>query len=173
VRDDMELFDTPGILWPKIDDQYVGLNLAYTGSIKDEILPIEEIALYFLRDILPLYPQAFVERYNVAVEGCEAIEVMDAIALKRGCIRSRHEVDYNRVSHLILDEFRRGIIGQLSLETPASIQEHLEAWKQQKEEAKLVDSKKEEDPKRRSKVKPDRAKQQHAKQAQTRKPRKK
>lgn len=126
VKNDIELFDTPGILWPKIEDQYVGLNLAFTGSIKDEILPLEEIALYFVRDTLHQYKENFETRYNVEIDPDEPLKAIEDIAIRRGCIQSKHSVDYQRVSRLILDEFRRGIIGQISLETPESVKEHLD-----------------------------------------------
>ncbi len=134
VREDIELFDTPGILWPKIDDTYVGLNLAYSGSIRDEILVIEDVALYFLRDMLPRYGNLFVERYKVEVEGLEPAQVMEAIALKRGCIFSKDNVDYNRVARLILDEFRKGVIGQMCLETPETVKQHTEEQAEAKAE---------------------------------------
>lgn len=121
IRDDIELFDTPGILWPKIESDRVGLNLAYTGSIKDDVLPIDEIALYFLRDVIPMYPTLFEERYKCDVTGIEPLEAMENIARKRGCILSKNEVDYNRVAHLILDEFRRGMIGQMTIEKPSDL----------------------------------------------------
>lgn len=126
VREDIELFDTPGILWPKIDDTYVGLNLAYSGSIRDEILIIEDVALYFLRDMLPRYGEMIAQRYKIDLEDLEPAQVMEAIALKRGCIFSKDNVDYNRVARLILDEFRKGVIGQLCLETPETVALHTE-----------------------------------------------
>ncbi len=119
LKDDLELFDTPGILWPKIADDQTGLHLAYTGSIKDDILPIEDIALYFIRDVYPHYRKLFSTRYNLddlTVE--QPLLVMEAIALKRGCILAGKQIDFHRVAHLILDEFRKGVIGKISLELP-------------------------------------------------------
>ncbi len=119
LKDDLELFDTPGILWPKIEDEQTGLNLAYTGSIKDEILPIEDIALYFIRDVYPMYSALFDARYKISdMTACQPLEIMEAIAEKRGCILPGKQIDYHRVANLVLDEFRKGIIGSISLESP-------------------------------------------------------
>ncbi len=123
LNDNLELFDTPGILWPKIADDRIGLNLAYTGSIKDDILPIEDIALYFIRDVYPHYRNFFIARYqlnDIAAE--QPLQIMEAIALKRGCILTGKQIDYHRVAHLILDEFRKGIIGKISLECPVDLE---------------------------------------------------
>ncbi len=122
LNDDLELFDTPGILWQKIADDQTGLNLAYTGSIKDDILPIEEIALYFIRDVYPRYQKLFDDRYKLVDEATdEPLQIMEAIALKRGCILAGRQIDYQRVARLILDEFRKGIIGRISLEFPKEV----------------------------------------------------
>ncbi len=118
IRKDLELFDTPGILWPKIDDPIVGMNLAYTGAIKDEILNIEDIAINLLEFLMNHYAGLLISRYKLEEMPEDRLELMELIARKRGCIRSKNEVDYNKVSNLILDEFRKGIIGKISLETP-------------------------------------------------------
>lgn len=118
IRKDLELFDTPGILWPKIEDPIVGMNLAYTGAIKDEILIIEDIAINLLEFLMNHYPSLLMARYKLEEIPEDRLEVMELIARKRGCIRSGNEVDYNKVSNLILDEFRKGIIGKISLESP-------------------------------------------------------
>lgn len=118
IRKDLELFDTPGILWPKIDDPIVGMNLAYTGAIKDEILIIEDIAINLLEFLMNNYPGLLMERYKLEEIPEDRLELMETIARKRGCIRSKNEIDYNKVSNLILDEFRKGIIGKISLESP-------------------------------------------------------
>ncbi len=117
----LELFDTPGILWPKIESNQVGLRLAYSGSIKDDILAIEDICLYFIRDIVPLYPEAFRQRYNIEIDlaNFDALATMEAIAQKRGCILSANQIDYQRVATLVLNEFRKGKIGRLTLELPS------------------------------------------------------
>lgn len=114
----IELMDTPGVLWPKFDDEYVSLNLAFTGAIKDEIMDIEGLALKLLERMKELYPERLIERYKLDDLSDMPLENMEAIAKKRGAIISKHEVDYNRVSVMLLDEFRKGKLGLISLEKP-------------------------------------------------------
>ncbi|MBU5590835.1 ribosome biogenesis GTPase YlqF [Clostridium sp. MSJ-4] len=114
----VELMDTPGILWPKFEDDEVALNLAFTGSIKDEIMDVEELALKLIERLASNYPKNLIERYKLdTVEGT-ALEIMEAIGRKRGAIISGGNIDYNRVAIMLLDEFRGGKIGKISLETP-------------------------------------------------------
>ena len=118
VRADIDLFDTPGILWPKIEDQNVGRKLAYTGAIKDEILQIDDIAFYLLKDLADKYPEALNKRYDLKAQEMETLEIMDEIALKRGCIKRGQQIDYDKTARLVLDEFRKGTIGRITLERP-------------------------------------------------------
>jgi ribosome biogenesis GTPase A len=148
IRKDLELFDTPGILWPKIDDQRVGLNLAFTGAIKDQILPIDEIAFTLLGKLKDSHPKLLVERYKLeTIEGLETIEIMEAIGTKRGCLKKRGEIDYDKVGIIVMDEFRKGVIGKISLETPKEIEEveaqaKLDQAKKAEKEAELAKVKK-------------------------------
>ena len=114
----MELFDTPGILWPKIESAEIGKNLAYVGSIKDEILDIEDIALSFLEFLMLHYPVLLMRRYNIDVIDKKPIDVFDEIAIKRGCIVKGGEINYHKISNILLDEYRNGKIGKISLEWP-------------------------------------------------------
>lgn len=114
----IELMDTPGILWPKFEDNEVALNLAFTGAIKDEIMDIEELALKLIEKLQILYPSRLMERYKLESLSEESIINMDNIAKKRGAISSGGNIDYNRVSVLLLDEFRGGKLGPISLERP-------------------------------------------------------
>ncbi len=125
IRKDLELFDTPGILWPKIDDMEVGLNLAYTGAIKDEILDIEDVAYKFLDLMKERYPSLIKERYKLDDLPEETLELMDAIGMKRGCIKAKKAIDYTKVSNIVLDEFRKGVLGRITLETPADIERRM------------------------------------------------
>lgn len=118
IRGQLELLDTPGILWPKFEEEKVGLNLAYTGAIKDEILDTDTLALKLLEKLLILCPNLLIKRYNIDIQNKTALEVMEDIGSKRGCIIRGGEIDYTKVSHIILDEFRKGIIGNISLELP-------------------------------------------------------
>lgn len=117
LNKNIELLDTPGILWPKFEDQAVGLRLAMIGSMNDEILNIEELALDTVKFILQCYPGMLAERYGID-ENVEAIEVMDAVAAKRGCLKRGALVDYEKVAGIILDDFRNGRIGRITLEQP-------------------------------------------------------
>lgn len=114
----LELLDTPGILWPKFEDQEVGLNLAFTGAIKDEILDIETLALRLIERLLKIFPDLLEKRYNIEVMDKQALGVMELIGNKRGCIIRGGEIDYTKVSNIVLDEFRKGIIGNITLEFP-------------------------------------------------------
>lgn len=118
TKGNLELLDTPGILWPKFEDPDVGLNLAFTGAIKDEILDIETLALKLIEKLANYFPNLLNNRYNVEIEGKPYLEIMEEIGRKRGCIVKGGEIDYTKVSNIILDEFRKGIIGNITLEFP-------------------------------------------------------
>lgn len=118
IKGVLELLDTPGILWPKFEDQTVGLNLAFTGAIKDEILDTETLALRLLEVLLKLSPELFVKRYNIELIDKTPLEVMESIGKKRGCLTKGGEMDYTKVSNIILDEFRKGTLGNITLELP-------------------------------------------------------
>lgn len=114
----VELMDTPGILWPKFEDEKVGLNLAFTGAIKDEIMDIETLALKLIERLSYEYDDNLKERYKLDELEEMPLDNMDNIARKRGAILGRGEIDYNRVAIMILDEFRGGKLGRISLEKP-------------------------------------------------------
>lgn len=119
LKGNIELLDTPGILWPKFEDKEVALNLAFTGAIKDEILDKETLALKLVEKLIVIDANLLEKRYDVEVtEEITALEVMEKIASKRGCIIRGGETDYSRVSGIILDEFRRGTIGRVTLDYP-------------------------------------------------------
>ena len=113
----MQLLDTPGILWPKFEDPNVGLNLAFCGSIKDEILDVSDLALELVKVLERKYPELLISRYKIEKTGETALETMESIAMKRGFILSGKRIDYERCARTILDEFRAGIIGNITLET--------------------------------------------------------
>ncbi|MDT8716440.1 ribosome biogenesis GTPase YlqF [Clostridium sp. 19966] len=114
----LELLDTPGILWPKFEDDEVALNLAFTGAIKDEIMDVEELALELIKRLEKNYPKNLMERYKLNELSEDALENLDKIAFKRGAVISGGKIDYNRISNIILDEFRGGKIGRICLELP-------------------------------------------------------
>ena len=117
LNKNVELLDTPGILWPKFEDQSVGLRLALIGSIKDDILNIDELSLELIQILREEYPGVLKERYGMEEEGTPA-EMLEKIALNRGCIKKGNEVDYAKAAALVLDEFRTGKLGKISLEKP-------------------------------------------------------
>ena len=112
----MQLLDTPGILWPKFEDPDVGLNLAFCGSIKDDILGVQDLGYELIRVLGERYPELLRERYKLEEISDQAIENMDNIALKRGFIMSGKRIDYERTGRTVLDEFRGGKIGRITLE---------------------------------------------------------
>ncbi|EGS9997984.1 ribosome biogenesis GTPase YlqF [Clostridium perfringens] len=114
----IELMDTPGVLWPKFEDEIVGLNLAFTGAIKDEIMDIEELALKLVERLQETNPEELMTRYKLTELHENPLDNLDAIARKRGAIMSGNQIDYNRIAGIILDEFRGGKIGKISLEKP-------------------------------------------------------
>ena len=118
LKGNMELLDTPGILWPKIEDPVVALNLAFTGAIKDEIMDTETLAYKLLEILWANHREKVVRRYKIEGEYDAIIDLMDRIAKNRGCILKGNEIDYFRISNIILDEFRSATIGRISLECP-------------------------------------------------------
>lgn len=117
----VELLDTPGVLWPKFEDEQVGLSLAFTGAIKDEIMDIETLALKLIEKLQEEYPENLKNRYKLEALSDNALDNMDNIGRKRGAVISRGEIDYNRVAIMLLDEFRAGKLGKISLERPDTI----------------------------------------------------
>lgn len=115
---DIELLDTPGVLWPKFKDEEVALNLAFTGAIKDEVMDIEELAYKLVQRLQKYYPEKLKERYKIEEIFEDPLETLNAIARKRGCLVRGGEIDYNRISVILLDEFRGGKIGKITLERP-------------------------------------------------------
>ncbi|MDD5928054.1 MAG: ribosome biogenesis GTPase YlqF [Firmicutes bacterium] len=116
LENGMQLLDTPGILWPKFEDPEVGLNLAFCGSIKDEILDMATLALELIKVLTADYPKLLMERYKLESLSGDGLQNMEAIALKRGFILSGKRIDYERCAKTVLDEFRGGIIGRITLE---------------------------------------------------------
>jgi len=114
----IELLDTPGVLWPRFEDEETALNLAFTGAIKDEIMDIEELALNLVDRLQKNYTTKLKERYKLTEVFENPAETLDAIGKKRGTLISGGGIDYNRIAVILLDEFRGGKIGNVSLERP-------------------------------------------------------
>ena len=115
LNKNVELLDTPGILWPKFEDQKVGERLACIGSIKDDLLNMEELALILITYLKERYPGVLEKRYGVS-EGGEALAVMEEIAKVRGCVKKGDELDYAKTAGIIFDDFRSGKTGRITLE---------------------------------------------------------
>lgn len=115
LNKNVELLDTPGILWPKFEDQKVGERLACIGSIKDDLLNMEELALILIAYLKERYPGVLEKRYGVS-EGGEALAVMEEIAKVRGCVKKGDELDYAKTAGIIFDDFRSGKTGRITLE---------------------------------------------------------
>ncbi|MDD6573277.1 MAG: ribosome biogenesis GTPase YlqF [Thermoflexaceae bacterium] len=117
LNKNVELLDTPGILWPKFDDQQVGLRLALIGSMNDEVLNIHELSMELIGYVKVHYPGMLKERYGIEEEGT-ADEILTSIAEARKCIKKGNELDYDKAASLVLDEFRSGTLGKITLELP-------------------------------------------------------
>lgn len=118
LGENMQLLDTPGILWPKFEDPNVGAKLAFAGSIKDEILDIASLALELIKLLSEFYPDLLKQRFKMERLGDNALETMEMIAKKRGFIMSGDRIDYERTGRTFMDEYRAGIIGRVTLEKP-------------------------------------------------------
>ena len=118
LQNGMQLLDTPGILWPKFEDPKAGINLAFCGSIKDEILDVPTLGMELIGVLAERYPQMLMERYKLDEIAETPLENMENMALKRGCILPGKRIDYERIGKLVLDEFRSAKIGRVTLELP-------------------------------------------------------
>ncbi|CAM4106145.1 ribosome biogenesis GTPase YlqF [Vibrio neonatus] len=133
------LSDTPGILWPKVENPHSGFRLAATGAIKDTAMEYDEVAFYTVEYLAQQYPERLKERYQLDELPETEIELMEAIGRKRGALRSGGRVDLHKASEILLHELRQGILGQVTLELPEMISEELvevEIETARKEEAK-------------------------------------
>ena len=128
MKNNIELLDTPGVLWPKFENQEVALNLSYVGTIKDEILQKTEIAFYLVKFLLENYKNNIIQRYKISDEEIQNImsqnknpneNIMDVLYLigkKRGAIVSGGNIDEEKIANIILEDFRTGKLGKISLE---------------------------------------------------------
>ena len=118
----LELLDTPGILWPKFEDQSIGLHLAYTGAVKDEVMDLEELASGLMALLAQRYPGAVQARYKIEIpEGAQGWELLEAAGRRRGFLISGGEVDLERMSRVLLEEYRSCKLGRFTLERPEEI----------------------------------------------------
>lgn len=115
----LDLLDTPGILWPKFEDPQVGLNLAFTGAVKDDVMDTETLAFHLMDLLNAHYPQAMTDRYKIDPDpAAQGWELLERAGRKRGFLISGGEVDLERMANVLLDEFRGGKLGRITLEWP-------------------------------------------------------
>jgi ribosome biogenesis GTPase A len=118
----LELLDTPGILWPKFDDKQVGIHLAFTGAIRDDVMDVEELGCLLMAYLAGRYPAALAERYKMELrDGMDGYELLQEGGRRRGFLMRGAEVDTERMARILLDEFRAGKLGRFTLETPEDI----------------------------------------------------
>lgn len=115
---DFELLDTPGVLWPKFESEEIGLDLAFTGAIKDEIMDVETLAFKLIEKLNHIDKNIIENRYKIETKGLTTLEIMESIGKKRGCLIKGGDFDYEKISNILLDEFRKGVLGSITLEGP-------------------------------------------------------
>ncbi|MFK7974740.1 MAG: ribosome biogenesis GTPase YlqF [Halioglobus sp.] len=148
IHDRLMFLDTPGILWPKIENQQSGYRLAASGAIRDTAIEIDDIAAYLCGYLLEQYPTHVRERFELAELPQTEFELLEHIGAQRGCLRAGGRVDVTKASAIIVNEFRAGALGAISLETPDMIQaeeeqvQRLREEKLQKEKARKARGKK-------------------------------
>lgn len=140
LKKDFELLDTPGILWPKFEDQQVGLKLAFTGAINDDILDPENMALAFINHMISRNPDCLRNRYQITFDTIEEPHViLEKIAMARGFKKKGGEPDLERAGKILMDEYRGGKLGRLTLELPEDIDVMLEQKKARAAEKAVLD----------------------------------
>jgi ribosome biogenesis GTPase A len=123
VGKQLELLDTPGILWPKFEDPNVGMRLAMSGAIKEDILPTEEVALHTLKYLSSRYPNMLETRYSIEILEQTPVELLDEIGKRRGCLMRGGEIDWDKAADIVLGDLRSGRLGKISLEIPSDYEE--------------------------------------------------
>lgn len=132
LEGNISLFDTPGVLWPKIENPNSGYRLAITGAIKNTAIDFEDIALYAADYLRQAYPERVQARYKLDVIGDTDIDVLEDVGRKRGCLRAGGVIDLQRASEILVHDIRSGSLGQLSMETPEMVEQELNEIEQEK-----------------------------------------
>ena len=114
----LEMMDSPGLLWPRLDDQKAARRLCYLGTIRDEIIPLDELTLSLLNDLAEKVPDRLAERYHITDLSLRGVELMDEVCRGRGFLLKGGDYDYDRCCSVVLDEFRAGKLGRITLESP-------------------------------------------------------
>ncbi|OUS27635.1 ribosome biogenesis GTPase YlqF [Gammaproteobacteria bacterium 45_16_T64] len=137
------LFDTPGMLWPKVENPNSGYRLAASGAIKDTAMEYDDVAFYTAKYLLDAYPQRILERFQLDELPSSELELLETIGRQRGCLRGGGHVDLNKVSVVFLNEMRSGTLGPISLETPETMQaEEIEVARIKEEKARKEEERK-------------------------------
>lgn len=118
LKTGLELLDTPGTLWPKFDEEKLAYELCFVGSIKDDVVDLTDVALHLIGQLAELYPQNLSDRYKIETQGKTSQEIFDVIAQKRGFLLRGGEIDVERCSKAVLDDFRKGKMGKITLDLP-------------------------------------------------------
>ncbi|MDY0405899.1 ribosome biogenesis GTPase YlqF [Virgibacillus sp. 179-BFC.A HS] len=118
VKNDFELLDTPGVLWPKFEDEQVGLNLAAIGTIKDQLLTLQDVAAFVIQLLQQRYPTLLKKRYGMAQESTDMWDIFVHIGKQRGALESGGQVNMDKVAELVLRDLRTGKLGRITLEMP-------------------------------------------------------
>ena len=124
VKNDFELLDTPGILWPKFEDEITGYRLAAIGTIKEQLLPKEEIAVFVVKFLKEEYTEVMSDRFQIPPEESDIHTIFETIGRQRGCLESGGRVNFEKTSEIILQDLRSGKLGQITLERP-DINKHI------------------------------------------------
>ena len=118
ITNEIELMDTPGMLWPKLENKDFAMHLAFVGTIGENAIDKEEIAYYLLEYLIKNYPQRLTERFNISLDEKETVDVLEEIAKKRGAIISGGNINMQKVSDIILNDFQNGKLGRITIELP-------------------------------------------------------
>lgn len=118
VKKDFELLDTPGILWPKFEEEITGYRLAAIGTIKDQLLPIEDVAAFVVQFVQEFYPSFLEERYDISSSEEDMSLIFESIGKRRGCLESGGRINFEKTADIILQDLRTGKLGQITLEKP-------------------------------------------------------
>ena len=136
LANNLVLHDTPGVLWPKVENQPSMYRLAISGAVKDTAYEYEDIAFFAAEYLLSAYRMQLVERYQLDDNVTTEVELIEAIGKKRGCLRAGGRIDFNKASKILLSELRAGKIGRISLETPLIIEQELIVLEKKRQDEK-------------------------------------
>ena len=116
----LELLDTPGLLWPRLDDQTAARRLCYIGCIKDDVVDLSDLTMHLLEELCQLEPDRVLERFHVSDSSLKGTELLDVVCAGRGWLLKGGQYDYDRCCSVVLDEFRAGKLGRITLEAPTT-----------------------------------------------------